>query len=118
MFDLAARTIDLHVYCPVAHYATMAVVRQARHGLPRRVRDDPYRLSLPVRPPDSRVPFPQVTARKVIHERPKADRFRRRWRTMLRPFEHVGNAQRQLARFEWFREIIISAYFETSDTAF
>src|SRR4029434_3258533 len=48
----------------------------------------------------------------------QADRFRRRWRSRLRPFEDVGSAQRQLARFEWFREIIISAYFETSDTAF
>src|SRR4029434_8281880 len=117
VLDLAAQTVDLHVDCPLADRATIASERQARHGFAGRVRKNPQHLTLAVRQPDSLFALPQFAAREMIHEWSKADRFCRRWRSRLCSLENVGNAQRQFARFEWFREIIIGAYSETSDTA-
>ena len=55
----------------------------------------------------------------MIDERPEPQRLgRRRRRRRLRALENVGNAQRQLARLEWLRHVIVGAELKPGDAAF
>src|SRR5208282_3795124 len=60
----------------------------------------------------------QLAAREVEYERTEAHRFGGRRARRPDTTQDAGNAQRQFARLEWFRQIIVGAYFQALDSAF
>ena len=117
LLDLAAQPVDLHVDGAFRDCAAIAGERQPRHGLSRRRRQDAQHLALAVGQPDDFLAFAQFTARQMIDERPEADGFHRRRGSRLRTLEDIGDAQRKLSWFKWFRQIIVGAHLEALDAA-
>ena len=78
---------------------------------------DTQHLALAVGQTDDFLAFAQFAAREMIDERPEADRFDRWRRRRLGALEDIGDAQRQLARLERLRQIIVSAHLQTFDAA-
>src|SRR5215472_1397916 len=117
-FDLAPKPVDLHIYSALADRPAIAGERLARHRLARACRQYPQHIALAVGEPDDLVAAAQLATRYMEHELAEAHRFRRRRTRWPCPPENVRDPQRQLARLERLRKIIVRADFESHDPAF
>src|SRR5262249_52299543 len=119
--NLAAQAIDLHVNGPLADRIAVAIAAgklEPRHGLARRGREQAHHLTLAISEMDHLLAALEVAATEVEYEFAKAHRLERwRWRG-ARAVEDVADPARELARFEWLADIVVSPALEPLDAAF